>query len=138
MSRVRAKKVVPEAEFDVGARLREIREAHGLSQRELAERAQAPHGLISMIERNHSSPSVASLRKILNGIPMTMAEFFESEPVSRRRAQVFFTPAELTDLTSRLQSQSGSLAGPLSLRQVGDARAHGLQILHEVYQPGAD
>jgi transcriptional regulator with XRE-family HTH domain len=133
MSTSRRPKAAAEAEFDVGARLREIREAHGLSQRELAERARAPHGQISMIERNHSSPSVASLRKILSGIPMTMAEFFESEPSPRRAAQVFFTPSELIDLTSRLSHQ-----GALSLRQVGDARTHNLQILHEVYEPGAD
>ncbi|HWM66430.1 MAG TPA: cupin domain-containing protein [Steroidobacteraceae bacterium] len=139
MSVGRRKKAGPEAEFNLGARLREIREAHGLSQRELAERARAPHGQISMIERNHSSPSVASLRKILSGIPMTMAEFFESEPTPRRTAQVFFTPSELIELTSRLSHRNGvSAEGSLSLRQVGDARAHDLQILHEVYEPGAD
>lgn len=139
MGTSRRRKGTVEAEFDVGARLREIREAHGLSQRELAERARAPHGQISMIERNHSSPSVASLRKILSGIPMTMAEFFESEPSPRRAARVFFTPSELIDLTSRLSHRAGSgAAGGLSFLQVGDARAHGLQILHEVYEPGAD
>jgi transcriptional regulator with XRE-family HTH domain len=127
------------AEFDVGARLREIREGHNLSQREIAERAGVPHGQISMIERNHSSPSVASLRKILSGVPMTMAEFFESEAAPRRTDQVFFTPRDLIDLTSKLSSRDGACPrGLLSLRQVGDARAHNLQILHEVYEPGAD
>jgi transcriptional regulator with XRE-family HTH domain len=67
------------AEFDVGARLPEIRQVHGLTQRQLAEKAGVPHGLISMIERNHNSPSVSSLRKILGGLPMTITEFFEPE-----------------------------------------------------------
>lgn len=125
-------------EFDVGARLREIREDHGLSQRDLAERAGVPHGQISMIERNHSSPSVASLRKVLSGIPMTMAEFFGSEPAPRPVDHCFFSPKELIDLSSRLPRKGGSAHGLLFLRQVGDARAHNLQILHETYEPGAD
>ena len=70
-------------EFDVGSRLRDIRTAAGLSQRQLAERAGVPNGLISMIEQNRSSPSVASLRKILGGVPMTMRRWRAS---SRPRA----------------------------------------------------
>ncbi|MEK0082877.1 cupin domain-containing protein [Benzoatithermus flavus] len=126
-----------EAEFDVGARLREVRLAAGLTQRQLAERAGVPHGQISMIEQNKSSPSVASLRKILSGVPMTMGEFFE--PERRHPDKVFFTPAELLDLTSRLYKAEGiEPRGRMTLRQVGDARAHNLQILHEHYEPGAD
>lgn len=122
-------------EFDVGARLREIRVAAGLSQRQLAERAGVPNGLISMIEQNRSSPSVASLRKILGGVPTTMADFFEPERATGDK--VFFAAHELVDLSSRL-GHGREAGGDLSLRQVGDARAHGLQILHERYAPGAD
>jgi len=122
--------------FDVGARLREIRTSAGLTQRQLAERAQVPHGQISMVEKNRSSPSVASLRKILGGIPMTMAEFFEPDSGAGDRS--WFTPAELVDLTSRLYRDDAAPAGKLSFLQVGDARAHNLQILHEFYAPGAD
>lgn len=134
-------------DFDVGSRLRDIRTAAGLSQRQLAERAGVPHGQISMIEQNRSSPSVASLRKILGGVPMTMADFFE--PERARGDRVFFAADELIDLTSRLGGDAGGASGQalghgrqagggLSLRQVGDAQAHGLQILHERYEPGAD
>jgi transcriptional regulator with XRE-family HTH domain len=126
-------------DFDVGVRLKEIRVAAGLSQRDLATRAKVPHGLISLIERNKSSPSIASLRKILGGISMTMAEFFKEDrqPLDK----IFFTPEELIDLTSRLHRLGGGDAGEtgrITLRQVGDARGHNLQILHERYEPGAD
>jgi transcriptional regulator with XRE-family HTH domain len=126
-----------EREFDVGARLRAVRTAAGLTQRQFAHRAGVPHGQISMIEQNKSSPSVASLRRILSGVPMTMGEFFEPErPPSDKP---FFTPSELLDLTSRLYT-TGTVEprGRMTLRQVGDARAHNLQILHEHYEPGAD
>ena len=123
-------------DFDVGARLKEIRLAAGLSQRELAERSGVTHGLISMIEQNKSSPSVASLRKILSGVSMTMAGFFHEE--TRSHHKVFFGANELVDLTSRLSSHTGQDHSRLSFRQVGNAQAHDLQILHERYEPGAD
>ena len=47
--------------YDVGARLKHVRELHGLSQRELARRAGVTNGLISLIEQNRVSPSVGSL-----------------------------------------------------------------------------
>lgn len=124
-------------DFDVGARLKAVRLAAGLSQRQLAERSGVAHGLISMLEANKSSPSVASLRKILGGIPMTMADFFEPERPGSRTDQVFFRPADLLDLTSRI-GHGAQASGRMSFRQVGDARAHNLQILHERYEPGAD
>lgn len=122
-------------DFNVGARLKEVRLAAGFSQRALAARAGVPHGQISLVETNSSSPSVASLRKILGGIPMTLAEFFE--PDRSMTDQVVFRGKELLDLTSRLSSRNKGRAR-ISLRQVGDARAHNLQILHERYATGAD
>jgi transcriptional regulator with XRE-family HTH domain len=123
-------------EFDVGARLLELRARLGLSQRALAERAGVPHGQISQIEQNRVSPSVASLRKILSGLSMTMAEFFEPERGFVN--QIFFSATELVDLTSRLGDATGDGVPRVSMRQVGNALAHGLQILHECYLPGAD
>ncbi len=123
-------------DFDVGQRLKDVRTGAGLTQRQLAERAGVTHGLISMLEANKSSPSVATLRKILGGIPMTMADFFE--PERQQRTGRVLPAGELVDLTSRLHRLNGSAEGQMAFRQVGDARAHGLQILHERYEPGAD
>ncbi|WP_193175214.1 cupin domain-containing protein [Oricola nitratireducens] len=124
------------ADFDVGARMRELRQRAGFSQRQLAESAGVPHGQISMIETNKSSPSVASLRKILGGLGIGMSDFFEHD--SPQPGNPFFTPAELRDLTSRLFSEREGAEGMITLKQVGDARLHNLQILHETYEPGAD
>ncbi|KRE11142.1 XRE family transcriptional regulator [Bosea sp. Root381] len=123
--------------FDVGGRLKEIRVAAGLSQRELAARSGVTNSLISLIEQNRNSPSVASLRKILDGIPMSMVNFFDEAHTPGDK--VFFDASDLLDLTSRLhQVNGGESRGRMSFRQVGDAHAHGLQILHESYEPGAD
>lgn len=121
-------------EFDVGARLRGLREKHGLSQRQLAQRAGVTNGTISLIEQNRSSPSIASLRKVLQGIPSTLADFFGDETLPPSE-QIFFRSDELVELTSKI---ADARKGKISFRQVGDLRNRTLQVLHERYEPGAD
>ena len=123
-------------EFDVGGRLKALRQQFGMSQRQLADSAGVPHGQISMIETNRSSPSVASLRKILGGFGITMSEFFEPDAVTS--TQVFFKPGELRDLTSLLYQNDEETQQKITIKQVGDAKAHGLQMLQERYEAGAD
>src|SRR6266849_9981877 len=82
--------------IDVGARLRSVRTSFGLSQRELARRAGVTNGLISLIEQNRVSPSVSSLKKVLDGIPMSLADFFTLDLAGK--PQVFFSRDELADL----------------------------------------
>lgn len=60
----------------VGGRLQAVRKQHGLSQRELARRAEVTNSTLSMIEQGKVSPSIASLEKIVNAIPMSIQEFF--------------------------------------------------------------
>jgi transcriptional regulator with XRE-family HTH domain len=115
-------------DFDLGARLRAVRQMQGLSQRELAKRAGVSNAIISLMEQNRTSPSVGSLKKILAGIPMSLADFFAGELTPRR--QVFFSAADLIEIAGR---------GGLSYRQVGpDLAGRALQILHERYASGAD
>ncbi|SCM76466.1 DNA-binding transcriptional repressor [uncultured Pleomorphomonas sp.] len=121
-------------DFDVGARLKSLREQLGLSQRELARRSGVTNGMISMIEQNLTSPSVASLRKVLDGLSMTLADFFSEEDMPPAE-QVFFGAGELIELAAKLPVAH---KGVVSLRQVGDLRNRNLQILHERYEPGAD
>jgi transcriptional regulator with XRE-family HTH domain len=123
--------------FDIGARLNAMRAAAGLSQRQLAERAGVPHAQISNVETNKVSPSVSTLRKILNGLGVGMGDFFEPERSPPKGP--FFSAHELVDLTSKVAtSPVAGGDGALIFRQIGDARAHNLQILHEIYGPHAD
>ena len=113
-------------DFDLGARLRYVRQAAGLSQRELAKRAGMTNAAISVIENNQSSPSVASLKKVLEVIPLSLTDFFALETPAEYK--IFFQSEELVPITQ----------GAVHYRQVGDMRYHNLQILHERYTPGAD
>jgi transcriptional regulator with XRE-family HTH domain len=113
--------------MDIGDRLRRLRVAKGLSQRDVARRAGVTNATISMIENNKISPSVASLKKILDGLLVPLADFFGSG--RERDERVFFAADELTEIAG----------GKISFRQVGDdLRGRALQVLHETYQPRAD
>ncbi|HNV83133.1 MAG TPA: cupin domain-containing protein [Arenimonas sp.] len=62
--------------MDIGYRLQAVRKSKGLSQRELAKRVGVTNSTISLIEQNKVSPSVGSLKKVLDGIPISLADFF--------------------------------------------------------------
>src|SRR6202023_4345525 len=82
--------------LDVGAHLKAVRQMYGLSQREMAKRAGVTNGLISLIEQNRVSPSVSSLKKVLDGLPMSLAEFFTLDLGAP--PQTFFGVEELVEL----------------------------------------
>ncbi|WP_042120060.1 cupin domain-containing protein [Rhizobium etli] len=112
---------------DIGSRLRHLRIAHKLSQRELAKRTGVPNSTISLIESNASNPSVGALKRILDGIPIGLAEFFAFEPERPKKA--FYAAQELVEIGK----------GAISYKQVGETLfGRSLQILKECYQPGAD
>jgi len=112
--------------IDVGARLRSVRTTFGVSQRELARRAGVTNGLISLIEQNRVSPSVSSLKKVLDGVPMSLAEFFTLDLSAT--PQAFFGIDELVELGNP----------DVSLRLVAAQRpSRQLTVLHERYVAGA-
>ena len=113
--------------LDVGSHLRAIRQLHGLSQRELAKRAGVTNGMISLIEQNRVSPSVSSLKKVLDGIPMSLAEFFTMDIALP--PQVFYGADELTPMGSP----------PVEMFLVAARRPQrAMSILRERYAGGAD
>lgn len=116
--------------------MKEVRAGAGYSQRELAARAGVPHGLISVLEQNKSSPSVSSLRKITMAIPMTLAEFFKEDTAPPQK--IFFRKTELVNLVLHMPSNRRNRSSLIELFQIGDARTSNLQLLFERYQPGAD
>ena len=125
-----------EMDFDIGARLRAERIARGLSQRQLATRAGVTNGLISQIEQNRSSPSVASLKRILYALPMTLSDFFNAEEETGEK--IFYSAGELVEITPPGMRNRGEGGANVSLRQVGGTARRSLQMLHEHYPPGAD
>lgn len=111
----------------IGRRLQEIREERGLSQRELARRAGLTHGTISFIERDKISPSIGTMRQILDCLGLTLSDFFAREEAPPN--QHFFEYRDLVDVGS----------GGVKLLQVGRSLVgRPLQVLLEFYPPGAE
>lgn len=111
---------------DVGARLRYLRTRHGLSQRTLAKRAGVVNSTISLIESGKMSPSVGALKRILDAVPIGLAEFFALTPQPGEK--IFYAAEELVEIGK----------GRISYRQVGDVLfGRSLQILKERYEPGS-
>ncbi|MEQ8327605.1 cupin domain-containing protein [Parvibaculum sp.] len=112
---------------DLGVRLRELRKMYGLSQRELAKRAGVTNGTISLIEQSRISPSIGSLKKVLGGFPISIADFLTLD--MSPRAKVFYQAKDLREIAG----------GDVSFRLVGrDTRDRAIQMMHERYVPGAD
>lgn len=69
--------------MDIGHRMKELRIQYGLTQQELADRAELTKGFISQLERNQNSPSVGTLLDIIQCLGMTPAEFLQIRNLSR-------------------------------------------------------
>lgn len=111
---------------EIGRRLRDIRTRMKLSQRQLARQSGVANATISQIEAGKLNPTVSMLKRVLDGIPINLSEFFGDEFESGE--QVFFRAEELTEIAD----------GDVSFMQVGaNLRNKSLQMIKECYQPGA-
>ncbi|MEQ8655501.1 MAG: cupin domain-containing protein [Kiloniellales bacterium] len=63
-------------EQSLGARLRKVRHELGLSLQEVASRSHLSIGMISQIERGHTSPTFRSLRLLSGALDMPIESFF--------------------------------------------------------------
>ena len=111
---------------DIGRRLKHIRETLKLSQRQLARQSGVANATISQIEAGKLNPTVSMLKKVLDGVPISLGEFFGDAFETRDR--VFFRAEELTEIAD----------GGVSFRQVGaNLGNRAIQLIKECYQPGA-
>ena len=113
--------------LDVGQRLQLIRKINGWSQRELARRAGVTNSAISQMEQGRISPSVASLKKVLDGVPIGLGDFFSLDLAAS--ANAFYRTNQMpnigdSNITSKL------LASDKSGRE--------LDVVWQFYPPGSD
>ena len=64
----------------IGAKLKELRVQKSLTQEELADRTELSKGFISQLERDLTSPSIATLMDILQVLGTDLKDFFNEEP----------------------------------------------------------
>ena len=62
--------------MDIGIKIKQLRTQKGLTLEELASRCELTKGFLSQLERNLTSPSIATLNDILEALGTTLSEFF--------------------------------------------------------------
>ncbi len=62
--------------IQIGEKIKDLRILNGLTQEELADRAELSKGFISQIERDLTSPSISTLEDLLQCLGVSVAEFF--------------------------------------------------------------
>lgn len=111
---------------ELGNRLRQIRQRLSLSQRQLAKTAGVANATISQIESGRLNPTVGMLKKVLDGIPISLSDFLADE--FEIEEKIFFKAHELVEISE----------GQVSYRQVSNnLHNKSIQLLQESYQPGA-
>ena len=65
--------------MEIGAKIRFLRLARSLTQEELADRCELSKGFISQLERDQTSPSIATLMDILQALGTDLRQFFSEE-----------------------------------------------------------
>lgn len=78
--------------MEIGKKIRRLRIQNSLTQEELAERCELTKGFISQVERDLTSPSIATLMDILEGLGTNLRDFFneiEDEKIVFTKEDVF-------------------------------------------------
>jgi transcriptional regulator with XRE-family HTH domain len=110
---------------DIGPRLRALRKRRGLSLRALAKLCGLSANTISLVERGKTSPSVATLHRLVTALGVSMTFFFEKE----KRRDVVFVKA---DRRARTRSDS------VIMENLGSGlRDQAMEPLLVILQPGA-
>ncbi|HHT73962.1 MAG TPA: cupin domain-containing protein [Firmicutes bacterium] len=63
----------------IGEKIRRLRMKHNLTQEELADRCELTKGFISQVERELTSPSIATLVDILESLGTNLRDFFNDD-----------------------------------------------------------
>ncbi|MDD6212193.1 MAG: helix-turn-helix domain-containing protein [Clostridiales bacterium] len=90
--------------MSIGMKLKDLRIRKGLTQEELADRAELTKGFISQVERDLTSPSIATLMDILQCLGTDIGDFFNEE----KEEQIVFAKTDYfekedTELKNKIQ-----------------------------------
>ena len=77
--------------MEIGEKLRELRIQRGLTQEELADRCELSKGFISQVERELASPSIATLKDMLECLGVTLQSFFSDSS----KEKIVFSPQDM-------------------------------------------
>ena len=71
-------------ELELGTRIRSLRQARRLTLRDVAERAGVTESFLSQVERDVTSPSIATVQRIARALDLSIAQLFSEDGDSGR------------------------------------------------------
>ena len=89
--------------MDIGKKLKELRLQNDLTLGDLASRSELTKGFLSQVERNLTTPSIATLQDILEALGSNLSEFFREEEES----QIVFRHRTFLWMSRRTTPSSG-------------------------------
>lgn len=116
----------PGGDAELGATIRRLRDERGYSLKEVAARSGLTQSFLSQVERNLTSPSVASLRKVAQAFDVPLAALFQGQ--ARPGSRVVRRDERRQFIHPRRQWRDYLLTPSLTGR---------LQVILSVIEPGA-
>ena len=71
-------------QLELGVRIRSLRQARGLTLRDVSQLAGVTESFLSQVERDVTSPSIATLQRIAHALDLSIAQLFAEEPETGR------------------------------------------------------
>ena len=110
--------------MEIGIKLKELRLKNQLTQEELADRSELTKGYISQLENDLTSPSIATLKDILQALGSSLSAFFsedEEEPLVFTKEDYFLKEGENSSVTWLVPTAKKNAMEPIMLRLKGGA-----------------
>lgn len=110
--------------MEIGTKLKELRLKNQLTQEELADRCELTKGYISQLENDLTSPSIATLKDILQALGSSLSAFFsedEEEPLVFTKEDYFLKEGENSSVTWLVPTAQKNAMEPIMLRLKGGA-----------------
>jgi transcriptional regulator with XRE-family HTH domain len=106
--------------LSIGNKVKELRVRLGLTQEDLADRAELSKGFISQVERDLTSPSIATLKEMLECLGTNLKDFFADTPEVKTvyKKQDMFTKTDAeqkTEIVWLLPGAQGCSLEPILL-----------------------
>lgn len=125
------------SEPSLGARLRVLRQARGISARKLAAKLGISASAVSQIERDVMRPSVVRLLAITDVLGVPLADVFEpTDAVAGPRGAGDGEPAGVA-VRRGWEVSPVTLDGGVSFRRLSPTPTRGLDFFESIYPPGA-
>ena len=119
----------PDQQQTLGADLRALRKARGLTLADLAERLGRSVGWLSQVERNKSDPSISDLRAIAKVLEVSISMLFRHAPATATEAGYVVRAAARRPIGSKTEGLVEELLSP--------DLTDDFEMVHSTFEPGS-